>query len=252
MENMEINLVTETMENGYSPMAKIPEASSNENMNGNKTQCAFRMVKPKMPKFLGDSREYMIFKSDFKHLVETRYSKRDAITLLRESPQGKPLELIKGIGQDYDAAWDYLDSVYGDRLFVADTITQDITRFKPLRDGEDASVAKQREAILPIVTLEILGSQGGTIRGNVLLDSGGQVNLIRLSLAEELRLKGKDIDITIAKVGGEEEEMTTKLFRFCLRSLESRATFTVMAVGIPSISAAYAKSSSKTSPVHLV
>ena len=106
--------------------------------NSNKSECAFRMEKPKMPKFWGDVRDYVIFKADFKHLVEKRYSKRDAITLLRASLEGKPLELIKGIGQDYDAAWGYLDSIYGDPRFVADTITQDIARFKPLRDGDDA------------------------------------------------------------------------------------------------------------------
>ncbi len=38
--------------------------------------------------------------------------------------------MIKGIGSDYTAAWDYLDSVYGDPRFVSDTITQDIVRFK--------------------------------------------------------------------------------------------------------------------------
>ena len=106
--------------------------------NGNIPQLAFRMEKPKMPKFSGDVREFAIFKADFKHLIETRYSKRDSITLLRASLQGKPLELIKGIGQDYDAAWGYLEAIYGDPRFVADTITQDISRFKPLRDGEDA------------------------------------------------------------------------------------------------------------------
>ena len=78
------------------------------------------------------------FKDDFKHMVDKRYSKRDAITLLRTCLQGKPLELIKGIGSDYDAAWEYLDSIYGDPRFIADTVTQDIMKFKPLRDGEDA------------------------------------------------------------------------------------------------------------------
>ena len=62
-----------------------------------------------MQKFSGDVRDYSTFKADFKHLGETRYSKRDAITLLRASLQGKPL----------------------------DTITQDIARFKPLRDRDD-------------------------------------------------------------------------------------------------------------------
>ena len=99
------------------------------NANGNNTQSSFRMEKPKMPKFSGDVRQFAIFKADFKHLVEARYSKRDSITILRASLNGKPLELIKGIGQDYDAAWEHLELIYGDLRFVADTITQDITRF---------------------------------------------------------------------------------------------------------------------------
>ena len=86
------------------------------NANGNSTQSAFRM--------------------DFKHLVEARYSKLDSMTILRPSFIGKPFDLIKGIGQDYDAAWEHLESIYGDPRFVADTITQDIARFK--HDGEDA------------------------------------------------------------------------------------------------------------------
>ena len=49
----------------------------------------------------------------------------------------KPLDLIKGIGSDYDAAWEYMDSMYGDPRFVADTVTQDIVKFKPLSEGED-------------------------------------------------------------------------------------------------------------------
>ena len=64
--------------------------------------------------------------------------KRDAMTFLRTCLEGKPLELIKGIGSDYDAAWEYLDSVYGDPRYVSDTITQDIGKFKALCPGEDA------------------------------------------------------------------------------------------------------------------
>ena len=96
------------------------------------------MEKPKMSKLSDDVRDYKIFKADFKHLVETRYSKWDAVTLLRASLQGKPLKLIKDIGQDCDAAWEYLDWIYRDPWFVADTITQDIAWFKPLCDGDDA------------------------------------------------------------------------------------------------------------------
>ncbi|XP_028413778.1 uncharacterized protein LOC114536622 [Dendronephthya gigantea] len=100
--------------------------------------CSFQMEKPKLPKFSGDVREYAIFRADFKHAIESRYTKRDSITLLRTCLKEKPLELIKGIGSDYDAAWEYLDSIYGDPRYVSDTITQDIVKFKALEDGEDA------------------------------------------------------------------------------------------------------------------
>ena len=402
--------------------------TSNKQTNADKTSCGFKMEKPKMPRFSGDVREYITFRSDFKHLVDSRYDKRDAITLLRASLQGKPLELIKGIGTNYDAAWDYLDSIYGDPRFVADTVTQDVSRFRPLREGEDArfcelvhlvkrsfntlkevgrphdmdnnhmlaiieqrmciddrkvwsrhlerdcqqatlenlvawmttemksrmrataplrntsqqqprstvnhissnsrpssphkcwicqnsshwvdqcsrftsmspsdrlktvkenhacfcclkragrdhrastcsrrrqcsesingnqckyfhhpllhaanqpvivgvaSVENNQETMLPIVETDILGAEGLHKHGNALLDSGAQISLIRLPLAEDLRLKGKDAVVTITKVGGEEEEMKTKVYRVRIRSLEDSSTHTIKAVGIPSIS----------------
>jgi hypothetical protein len=94
--------------------------------------CAFKVEKPKLPKFSGDVRDYVIFRADFKHVVESQF-------LL----QGKPLELIKGIGCDYKAAWEYLDSIYGDPRFIADAITQDISKFKALQDDEDARFCEQ-------------------------------------------------------------------------------------------------------------
>ena len=87
----------------------------------NEQSCGFQMEKPKLLKFSGDVREYVIFRADFKHTIELRYSKRDAITCLKV----KPLELIQGIGSDYDAAWQYFDSTYGNVRHVSDTITQE-------------------------------------------------------------------------------------------------------------------------------
>ena len=108
-----------------------------ENVSGF-TACGFRMEKPKFPQFSGDVREYVIFRADFKHAIESRYAKRDAITLLRTWLTDKPLDIIRGIGYDYEAAWEYLESIYGDPWVVADTNTQDIVKFKPLSEGEDA------------------------------------------------------------------------------------------------------------------
>ena len=92
-----------------------------------------------------------------------------------------------------------------------------------------------RGEVLPIVSVDILAANGNK-RVNVLLDSGAQISLIRLSLAEEMNLKGKDVTVIIGKVGGEEEQLKTKLFRICVRSLERNSVHTVMAVGIPCIS----------------
>jgi hypothetical protein len=50
----------------------------------------------------------------------------------------KPLEPIKGIGADYDGAWQYLDSIYGDPRYVSDQVTQDLSKFRPLKGGEDS------------------------------------------------------------------------------------------------------------------
>ena len=93
-----------------------------------------------------------------------------------------------------------------------------------------SSVTNDGEAMLPIIVPEILGTNQASRQGNVLLDSGAQISRIRSSVAEELRLKGKDVTITIAKVGGEEEKITTKMFRVRVRSLESKVSYSVAAV----------------------
>ena len=95
--------------------------------------------------------------------------------------------------------------------------TQKIPKCPPPRDSATAltvsSVTGSKQAILPVILVEILGSENAKRQGNLLLDSGAQVSLIKLSVSDELGLKGKEVTITIAKVGGEEEELITKLFR---------------------------------------
>ena len=67
-----------------------------------------------------------------------------------------------------------------------------------------------KRALLPIVQVDLLGTGSRRKTGNALLDSGAQISLIRMSIAEDLGLKGKNIVITITKVGGQEEELKTK------------------------------------------
>ena len=112
--------------------------SSAINNSPESSACGFKVEKPKLPRFPGDVRDYFIFRTNFKYAIDSRYNKRDAISLVHTCLQGKPLKLINGIGSDYDAVWSYLDSVYGDPRYVADVVMQDISKFKPIREGEDA------------------------------------------------------------------------------------------------------------------
>ena len=99
-----INLASElsNVETNGSTVSEVVKEGSESVEVIKKETCSFKMEKPKMPKFSGDVREYAIFRSDFKHASDARYSKRDAITFLRTCLQGKPLDLIKGIGSDYN------------------------------------------------------------------------------------------------------------------------------------------------------
>ena len=99
-----------------------------------------------------------------------------------------------------------------------------------------ATTASPTKAILPVLSANI-GSGNGLFKcGNVLLDSGAQVSLIRQETAETLGLKGKDVSITITKVGGEEETMKTKEYNVQLTCIDNNRCFTVKAIGIQSIS----------------
>ena len=92
-----------------------------------------------------------------------------------------------------------------------------------------------KAAILPIVQANVLGANGLKRKGNVLLDSGAQVSLIKTSVAKDLKLKGKDVVVTLIKVGCQEEELHTKVYRVTVQSLEDHSYHTIQAVGIPSL-----------------
>lgn len=99
-----------------------------------------------------------------------------------------------------------------------------------------SSMTEKSEALLPVIAASIGGRNGLYRHANVLLDSGSQTSLIRLETAEILGLEGKCVSVTITKVSGEEEEMTTKAFKVQVTSLDNQKTFTVKAIGIPCIS----------------
>eukprot|EP00112_Aurelia_sp_Birch-Aquarium-sp1_P026219 Seg9160.1 transcript_id=Seg9160.1/GoldUCD/mRNA.D3Y31 product="hypothetical protein" protein_id=Seg9160.1/GoldUCD/D3Y31 len=99
-----------------------------------------------------------------------------------------------------------------------------------------AIASNDREAILPVISANISNSKGFFKRGNVLLDSGAQISLIRQETAEALGLNGQDVAVTITKVGGEEETLTAKKYTVTVSPINDSKQYFVKAIGIPVIS----------------
>ena len=90
--------------------------------------------------------------------------------------------------------------------------------------------------MLPVITANICGSNGVHKPGNILFDSGAQISLIRRETANSLRLHGQDITVNIVKVGGEEEEIQTKVYKVSVTGIDDKKKYVVRAIGIPCIS----------------
>ena len=90
-----------------------------------------------------------------------------------------------------------------------------------------ASLHENEEAMLPVTSADLFGSNNIPKRGNVLFDSGAQVSLIRQETADCLGLKGKKISATITKVGGQEEEIKTNVYNIPISAVDDRRTYSV-------------------------
>ena len=97
-------------------------------------------------------------------------------------------------------------------------------------------VQDDSKVLLPTLAAKIKGSNGETTEANVFYDSGAQISMIRNSLAESLKLDSKPIRIVVTKVGGEEEDMATRLYKVPVCKEDGRIVQTIEAVGIPKIS----------------
>ena len=71
--------------------------------------------------------------------------------------------------------------------------------------------------------------------GNILLDSGVQISFIRSDTAELLGLEGRNTSVTIAKVGGQEDNIRTKDCRVPVSSVNNHKKYSIKAIGIPNI-----------------
>ena len=102
--------------------------------------------------------------------------------------------------------------------------------------GMLASTMKTKEALLPVVIAFVVGKNGKREEANILMDSGAQISLVGNDVAQRLRLDGRDVTITMTTVGGQEEELKTKMYEVQIRSKDNNSLFSVNAIGIPCIS----------------
>ena len=93
-----------------------------------------------------------------------------------------------------------------------------------------AMAINTKEAILSVLSANIISANSLFKLGNVLLDSGAQ-----METTETLGLNRKDTYVTITKVGGEEETIKTKEYKVQLASIDNYKRFTVKAIKIPTI-----------------
>ncbi len=98
-----------------------------------------------------------------------------------------------------------------------------------------ASTMKTKEALLPVVTAFVVGKNGKREEANILMDSGAQISLVRNDVAQRLRLDGRDVTITVTTIGGQEEELKTKMYEVQIRSKDNNSLFSVNSIGIPCI-----------------
>ncbi|XP_063955361.1 uncharacterized protein LOC135154088 [Lytechinus pictus] len=99
------------------------------------------------------------------------------------------------------------------------------------------AITTNTDTLLPVVTAEIVSpSKQERIEGNVLLDSGSQLSIVRQEVADRLRMKGKKVSVTITKIGCDEEQVQTEIYRFPVQTIGSNQRHYVTAIGLPHIS----------------
>ena len=82
INNHEVTKSTGGNANQGQDQDNVDNSSANNSSPATLT-CGLKVEKPKLPRFSGDVRDYFIFRADFKYAIDSRYNKRDAVSLLR-------------------------------------------------------------------------------------------------------------------------------------------------------------------------
>ena len=97
------------------------------------------------------------------------------------------------------------------------------------------AVVGNRNALLPVLSAELIGKRHKAQPGKILFDSGAQISIVRECVARSLKLQGRSITMTISKVGGITETVNTKLYDVAVRSNIDGKVQIIKAVGLEHI-----------------
>ena len=112
-------------------------SKSDGHSNSSSKASGLRLERIRMPRFEGGIRDYPRFKDDFKkQVMPEMQNSQSAAYALRSCLCKNELSIVKGAGDDVEEMWEKLDEEYGDPAIVADTIIDEIKRFKPIADKD--------------------------------------------------------------------------------------------------------------------
>ncbi|CAM1332235.1 Uncharacterised protein r2_g4128 [Pycnogonum litorale] len=98
-----------------------------------------------------------------------------------------------------------------------------------------AMVAESPSPLLPVAQVDFIGMNSKE-QDSLLFDTGAQLSIIRDDLAAKLKLKGREVVVTISKVGEPEEQLITKSYLVPIKSRADGKVYKIRAIGMPSIS----------------
>ena len=94
------------------------------------------------------------------------------------------------------------------------------------------SLQDKSKTLLPVFTGAVKAPSGDVpTEASIFFDSGAQISMVRSSIAGSLSLESKTV-----KVGGVEEELSTKLYKVPICTVDGKTVQAIQAVGIPQIS----------------
>lgn len=100
-----------------------------------------KVEKTSGPKFSGNVLDFYDFRKEFKFVYESEYGLDEQLYILNRSIPSDACNWITSCN-DINDAWDTLKGIYGDTRVISDTILKNISRMKPLPEGDANKLVK--------------------------------------------------------------------------------------------------------------